>query len=53
MTKQAHDTSLSPPQPLDQPGTRPPLDLAVVIGQVNHIQAKLAAERAAKKEKSL
>lgn len=44
-----HD--LAPPEPMDPQGTRPALNLEVVIGQVKHIQEKLAAERAAKAEK--
>ncbi|MGB9407104.1 MAG: hypothetical protein WCA89_06170 [Terracidiphilus sp.] len=40
--------ALAPPQPRDAAGVRPPLDLNAVARQVQHIQQKLAAERAAK-----
>ena len=43
---------LAPPQPPDQPGTRPKLDLVGVAMQIRAIQEKLAAERAAKGDKS-
>ncbi len=42
------DDTLAPPQPRDAAGVRPPLDLNVVARQVQHIQQKLAEERAAK-----
>ena len=40
---------LPPAQPPDPKGTRPPLDLGVVVAQIQTIQTKLARERAEKK----
>jgi hypothetical protein len=49
MSAQVNDQSvLPPPEPRDEEGTRPKLDLANVISQVRQIQEKLAGERAAR-----
>jgi hypothetical protein len=39
---------LPPAEPRDRPGTRPALDIDLVINQVRSIQTNLALERAAK-----
>jgi hypothetical protein len=49
MSAQVNDQSvLPPPEPRDEEGTRPKLDLANVISQVRQIQEKLAGERVAR-----
>lgn len=46
MTADIRDQSvLPPPEPRDQPDTRPPLDLPHVVRQVQGIQQFLAQER--------
>ena len=50
MTDHQSIPPLAPPQPMDPPATRPPLDLPNVINQVNHIQQFLADERKRKQE---
>ena len=45
---QSESPLLPPPQPMDQPGTRPPFDLLGMASQILIIQTVLARERAAK-----
>jgi len=45
------DPQLPPPEPKDQPNTRPPLDLPHVINQVRGVQTFLAWEAARKEQK--
>jgi len=40
-----HDEELPPPQPMDTPATRPPLDLANVWSQVAAINENLKRKR--------
>ena len=43
-------SQLAPPEPMDHPAVRPPLDLPNVIHQVNTIQSFLAQERRRKQQ---